>query len=171
MRGGRIIAKFNGSEKFSYRDTDVENIFKSATNFRKASFKGISRSLTASQKKKGITYTGSGSKGTTFRIHSENSLFDVGGSCVFPTGAFGNLEYIIAFMNSRLAFYLIDCLNPTVNTQVGDLKRVPFVKPSKEIESKVSDLATKCIELKKKIDSNYILNGSISSPLAIESKL
>lgn len=72
-------------------------------------------------------------------------------------------------MNSRLAFYLIDCLNPTVNTQVGDLKRVPFVKPSKEIESKVSDLATKCIELKKKIDSNYILNGSISSPLAIES--
>lgn len=119
--------------------------------------------------KKGITYTGSGSKGTTFRIHSENSLFDVGGSCVFPTGAFGNLEYIIAFMNSRLAFYLIDCLNPTVNTQVGDLKRVPFVKPSKEIESKVSDLATKCIELKKKIDSNYILNGSISSPLAIES--
>lgn len=96
--------------------------------------------------KKGITYTGSGSKGTTFRIHSENSLFDVGGSCVFPTGAFGNLEYIIAFMNSRLAFYLIDCLNPTVNTQVGDLKRVPFVKPSKEIESKVSDLATKCIE-------------------------
>lgn len=50
MRGGRIIAKFNGSEKFSYRDTDVENIFKSATNFRKASFKGISRSLTASQK-------------------------------------------------------------------------------------------------------------------------
>ena len=50
MRGGRIIAKFNGSEKFSYRDADVENIFKSAMNFRKASFKGISRSLTASQK-------------------------------------------------------------------------------------------------------------------------
>lgn len=50
MRGGRIIAKFNGSEKFSYRDADVDNIFKSATNFRKASFKGISRSLSATQK-------------------------------------------------------------------------------------------------------------------------
>lgn len=118
--------------------------------------------------RKGITYTGSGSKGTTFRIHSENSLFDVGGSCMFPTGAYGNLEYIIAFMNSRLAFYLIDCLNPTVNTQVGDLKRVPFVKPSKEIEAKVSALATKCIELKKEIDSKYILNGATCSPLAIE---
>lgn len=50
MRGGRIIAKFNGSEKFSYRDQDVDSIFKSATNFRKASFKGISKSLSASQK-------------------------------------------------------------------------------------------------------------------------
>lgn len=50
MRGGRIIAKFNGSEKFSYRDTEVDSIFKNATNFRKASFKGISRSLTATQK-------------------------------------------------------------------------------------------------------------------------
>lgn len=50
MRGGRIIAKFNGAEKFSYRDADVDNIFKSATNFRKASFKGISRSLSATQK-------------------------------------------------------------------------------------------------------------------------
>ena len=50
MRGGRIIAKYNGAEKFSYRDADVDSIFKSATNFRKASFKGISKSLTATQK-------------------------------------------------------------------------------------------------------------------------
>lgn len=119
--------------------------------------------------KKGITYTGSGSKGTTFRVHDENSLFDVGGSCIFSTGIFSNLEYIIAFMNSRLSFYLIDCLNPTVNTQVGDLKRVPFVKPEKGIETIVSEYAFKCIELKKQIDSNYILNGSTVSPLNINS--
>lgn len=50
MRGGRIIAKFGGSEKYSYRDSDVDLIFKTATNFRKASFKGINRSLSASQK-------------------------------------------------------------------------------------------------------------------------
>lgn len=118
--------------------------------------------------KDGITYTGSGSKGTTFRIMPPNSLFDAGGSCIFLTGQYENINYLIAFLNSRLSFYLIDCLNPTVNTQVGDLKRVPFVKPSKEIESKVSDLATKCIELKKEIDSYYILNGAIDSPLAIE---
>lgn len=50
MRGGRIIAKFNGAEKYSYRDLDVENIFKTANNFRKSSFKAIIKSLSASQK-------------------------------------------------------------------------------------------------------------------------
>lgn len=118
--------------------------------------------------RRGITYTGSGSKGTTFRLHEENSLFDVGGSCIFPTGSFGNLEYIIAFLNSRLSFYLIDCLNPTVNTQVGDLKRVPFVRPSKEKERLISEYAKSCIEKKKQIDEKYILNGAKQSPIVIE---
>ena len=120
-------------------------------------------------KKIGITYTGSGSKGTTFRLHEENSLFDVGGSCIFPTGPYDNLNYIIAFMNSRLSFYLIECLNPTVNTQVGDLKRVPFVKPQKETEEVVSVLASECIQQKKMIDNIYMMNGAIRSPLMINS--
>lgn len=118
-------------------------------------------------KKTGITYTGSGSKGTTFRLQEENSLFDVGGSCLFPTGGVNNLNYIMAFMNSRLSYYLIDCLNPTVNTQVGDLKRIPFVKPSKAIEMKVSTLAQNCINNKKNIDSRYLLNGANYSPMSI----
>ena len=121
--------------------------------------------------KKGITYTGSGSKGTTFRLHDIDSLFDVGGSCIFPTGAFNNLEYLIAFLNSRLSFYLIDCLNPTVNTQVGDLKRVPFVRPSKEKEGLISGFAGSCIEKKKHIDEKYILNGAKQSPIVVEKNL
>jgi hypothetical protein len=50
MRGGRIIAKFNGSEKFSYRDENVDTIFTNATNFRKTSYKAITKSLSAVQK-------------------------------------------------------------------------------------------------------------------------
>lgn len=33
--------------------------------------------------KPGITYSGSGSKGTSFRIFPKDCLFDVGGSCIF----------------------------------------------------------------------------------------
>lgn len=50
MRAGKIMAKHNGAEKFSWKDEGVNAIFNAATQFRKASFKAIARSLSASQK-------------------------------------------------------------------------------------------------------------------------
>lgn len=50
MRAGKLIAKYNGAEKFSWRDEGVAGIFNAAREFRKASFKAISKSLSALQK-------------------------------------------------------------------------------------------------------------------------
>jgi hypothetical protein len=50
MRAGKLIAKHNGAEKFSWRDEGVSNIFNTAREFRKASFKAVSKSLSALQK-------------------------------------------------------------------------------------------------------------------------
>jgi hypothetical protein len=50
MRAGKVIAKHNGSEKFSWRDDGVANIFSVAREFRKASFKAVSKALSAIQK-------------------------------------------------------------------------------------------------------------------------
>jgi hypothetical protein len=50
MRAGKIIAKYNGTEKFSWRDEGVTGIFNTAREFRKASFKAVSKSLSALQK-------------------------------------------------------------------------------------------------------------------------
>jgi hypothetical protein len=50
MRAGKLIAKHNGAEKFSWRDEGVSNIFNTAREFRKASFKAVSKSLSAIQK-------------------------------------------------------------------------------------------------------------------------
>ena len=55
MRGGKIMAKYNGSEKFSWRDEGVSGIFANATAFRKASFKAIAKSLSAQQKNEIVT--------------------------------------------------------------------------------------------------------------------
>ncbi len=131
--------------------------------------KGKQRSRTQNEKfyfKEGITYTASGSKGVSFRMHPKNSLFDVGGSCIFPTKSYNNLEYTIGLLNSKLAFYIIDCLNPTVNTQVGDLQRIPFVKPSKELEEMISSLAIQNIEIKKSLNTYRIFETNfVSSPI------
>lgn len=50
FRAGRLTAKFNGSDLFSYRDDAVSTIFSSSKNFQKASFKSLSKSLTTAQK-------------------------------------------------------------------------------------------------------------------------
>lgn len=118
--------------------------------------------------KEGITYSASGSKGITFRDHDSMSLFDIGGSCVFPTSRFNDKYYLMALLNSRLSGYILkDCLNPTVNTQPKDLKRLPFSIPEKNVENKVSMLAKECVELKKSIDEQYMLNGAENSVLQI----
>lgn len=50
MRAGKLIAKYNGAEKFSWRDEGVASLFSAAREFRKASFKAVSKSLSALQK-------------------------------------------------------------------------------------------------------------------------
>ncbi len=110
----------------------------------------------------GATYSASGSKGVSFRYMPINQLFDVGGSCIFM-GEYKNVYYTIAFLNSKITFYLADCLNPTVNTQVGDLKRIPFVKPRPELENHISCLAVKNIEIKKQLCSYRIIETNFAS--------
>lgn len=56
MRGGKVIAKYNGVEKYSWRDADVDKIFANAKDFRKASFKAISESLTAFERQQLVDF-------------------------------------------------------------------------------------------------------------------
>lgn len=55
MRGGKIMAKHNGAEKFSWKDEGVTTIFANAREFRKASFKAIAKSLNTTQKNSIVT--------------------------------------------------------------------------------------------------------------------
>lgn len=106
--------------------------------------------------KEGITYSASGSKGASFRYLPKNFIFDAGGSCVFPTKVVSNSS-LLAFLNSLLASYVASCLNPTVNTQVGDLKRIPFVAPSNEQNLFLSSISNRNIQLKYKVCSHSIV--------------
>lgn len=103
--------------------------------------------------KEGITYSASGSKGVSFRHLPRNCIFDVGGSSIFIESEEVDLMYCLALLNSNITFYLADCLNPTVNVQVGDLKRIPFVKPNEVLEGKISALASDNVEIKKQLNS------------------
>jgi len=54
FRSGRLSVKYNGETWFSHDQNGVHEAFKNATKFKSASFKSITKTLTATQKKKAV---------------------------------------------------------------------------------------------------------------------
>jgi hypothetical protein len=122
--------------------------------------KGNPRAVVRNSKyyfKKGITGSFSGSKGVTFRYLPENYIIEGASGGIFFDKSYDNIIYTIGFLNSKLSFYIVDCLNPTVTTEVGDLQRIPFIKPPQLLEDNVSALAVENIEIKKPLNSFRIV--------------
>ncbi len=80
MRGGKIIAKYDGENKFSWKEDKVSTIFTNATQFRKASFKALSKALSAQQKNEIVTSL----QGLDYEVHMGSKIdwntndFDLG---------------------------------------------------------------------------------------------
>ncbi|GAC14957.1 BREX-1 system adenine-specific DNA-methyltransferase PglX [Aliiglaciecola lipolytica] len=116
--------------------------------------------------KEGITYSASGSKGPSYRILPKGCIFDVGGSSIFPIKKYKNTHYILAFFNSVLSNYIIECLNPTVNKQVGDIERIPFVIPDKTQETLIEFLSQRNVSISREIRATELFDGEYDkSPL------
>lgn len=121
--------------------------------------------------KEGLTYSASGSKGISLRYLPKNHLFDIGGSSVFLTKKFKNIFYLMGFLNSKLVFYITDCLNPTVNKQPGDLKRIPFVKPNRSLELTITNLSEACFKIKRYLCKYSLIElDFIYSPIFIKTQ-
>ena len=116
--------------------------------------------------KEGVTYCSSGSKGTSFRYMPENHVISGAGPGIYPSEKFQNIFYYLAFLNSKTCFYLADCLNPTVNTTQGDLKRIPFAYPSTNLEGQISSLSKSCVKVSKELGKRSIFEFDFEeSPL------
>lgn len=116
--------------------------------------------------KEGLNFSGKGSKGVSFRYLPEGFICDSGGPSITPNDTWNNLNYLLAILNTNLFFYIVDALNPTVNTQVGDIKRIPFVKPPQLLEDNISALAAENVAIKKQLNSFKIIETNYQqSPL------
>lgn len=117
---------------------------------------------------KGITYSAKGSGSISFREYDSNCLFDIAGSCIFPNRKFENMGYALGVYNSQIVSYSLDCLNPTVNKQPNDLKRLPFVEPNSGQEKRITDLSSVCINIKKVLCEYSLIEPEfIQSPLKV----
>lgn len=118
--------------------------------------------------KEGITYNGSGSKGVTFRLLEDDTLFDMGACALFPSDTY----FSLGLLNSKLLAYSTDCLNPTVNVQPGDIQRLPFVNidsVDREKKEFIKKLVIQNVEIKRRLCSFSIIEPLFSqSPLLFE---
>lgn len=107
----------------------------------------------------GISYSALGGTGMSFRCLPENCIFDVSGSCIFGVDDSFSLNYFLSLSNSKLASYALFCLNPTVNTQVHDINRLPYALPDTHTLQTLEFLTKRNIEI-----SNLLLRFNLVEP-------
>ncbi len=78
------------------------------------------------------------------RLLPAGCIFDVAASALFPI----NIDRfaLLAFLNSSFASKMAHLINPTINFQVGDVKRLPMVPLAAEEMKQLAELATVCCE-------------------------
>jgi len=104
----------------------------------------------------GITYSYIGTRGFKARLLSPGSIFDIASSALFSPTV--DRFYLLGFLNSALCRFILGILNPTVNFQIGDLRRIPFKYPDKTMEDTVAGLARKAVALARHAEA--LLPGS-----------
>jgi len=122
--------------------------------------------------RKGITYAKVSSKGVNFRLLDEDTLYDSGSCAIFPFEETDEYIYLLlAILNSKLIFYSTDCLNPTVNKQLQDIKRLPFTNSySGERKSLLSSLSCQCVSIKRHLCTYSLIEQNYqSSPITSQS--
>ena len=118
--------------------------------------------------KEGVSTVKATSKGGDYRYTPENTIFSDGSPSIFFDKDLESVWFGLAVLNSPLSKYAIDCLNPTINTQVGDLQRLPFVSPTRITLNCLDLLSKRNVEIKKYICSFFIFEPNfIFAPLIL----
>lgn len=75
------------------------------------------------------------------RLH-QGCIFDVASSAIFTDSE--NENFLLAYLNSSLLSTIANLINPTINFQVGDVKRLPLIACSLDVKNQLSALADSC---------------------------
>lgn len=96
-----------------------------------------------------VTWTKIKSQGFGVRVCHEGAVFDIAGSSVFPDP--DKLLLTAAFLNSKIAAACLEAINPTVNSQPGDIARFPWHRePLERIADRVRPIASAALSIATK---------------------
>lgn len=91
--------------------------------------------------KEGISWSDIASTRFACRYLPEGFICDVKGSSTYPNESYRN--YVMAFLNSCIAIYYLQMLNPTTTYQVGNIGSLPFLFKNSNLVDSIADFNTK----------------------------
>jgi N-6 DNA Methylase len=99
--------------------------------------------------RRGLCFSFINKKRLAVRRLPAGCIFDVASSAIFPEVE--NEHFLLAYLNSSIISSISNTINPTINLQVGDIKRLPLFDLSKHTQAQLSQLANSCYETKSSI--------------------
>lgn len=118
------LANGGGYSPFAGNDTDYVNWSDRAVD----AYSGHGGLPSVGAKDKvGITWNLITSARTSFRLKGEGELFSSASPTVFPSSTDVDLFAYLAYLNSDVIYSMLQVLNPTMNTVVGDILRLPQI--------------------------------------------
>lgn len=96
--------------------------------------------------KPGICFSFVSSKGVSFRKLFAGAIFDVGASAIFLNDESIDSDFLLGYLNSSLCVALLQYINPTINTQVGDVRKLPIIPME---QKSLAENARRLIDLSK----------------------
>ena len=74
----------------------------------------------------GITWSGVTSSKNSFRVYGYGFIFDSGANGFFPDDT-SKINVFTAYLNSCVSQYVLNIINPTINTGAGTVKKIPII--------------------------------------------
>lgn len=94
--------------------------------------------------REGVTWSAITSAITGFRIKPEANHYSSGSPTIFAVKGAYNLS-ALAFLNSKVARYFLQAINPTINTNVNDVLSLPFLRET--ITAEIEETVLSCVEM------------------------
>lgn len=139
------LSNGGGFSRWSGMKYDVVNWSDEANDFYDQ-HGGLPKS--GSIERKGICWGLITSGRCSFRVKEQGELFTSGAPTVFMSNQDSEraLSIDLAFLNSTIASELLDAINPTLNTTVGDVLSLPM-PPSSALDTEVVDYADQSVSI------------------------
>jgi type II restriction/modification system DNA methylase subunit YeeA len=144
------INKGGGFRRWFGNDLDVVNWFDDGIEIRKFGAEDGEKPRSRAQNmdfyfKPGVTWGAVSSGSFSCRFTPIGSIFDIGGASCFPKP--DDVGLVASILNSKVGTYILNMLNPTVNFQSGDVRRVPIPESLMNIKEAFSGRHDRLVKL------------------------